>query len=317
MAPTMLSLWVSCASTCAVFSCGAFSLARSPVRHVMLLLWLLSRRSRLFLLPTLLRLIGMQPRPLMMLRWMLMISRYPLTQMLFLFTGMICLLTLSGATMMLERLRFSLRVSYPSLRLSSWVLVLLLRCGPIFVTDISHLVMLSTYLWCVRSMLCSRVTLLLMSSTPRALPSGVSLTLSRLWFVVLAAVVRLCGQTWSFIVSTSSYLAFAQSLSLGVLTCLLVVVFLFRRCLPSFVLRRHISGLLICLWFPLFLLPKLLCCLLTSLLHRSCPHLQGGVSPSFRRGSVVLAHLLWLLQQARSPRIRLSQEAERPEALFI
>jgi hypothetical protein len=252
----------------------------------------------------LLRLIGMQPRLSMMLRLMLMISRYPPTQMLLLLTEMICLLTLSGATMMLELLPFSLRVSYLSLRLSSWVSVLLLRCGPIFVSDISHLVMLSTYLWCVRSTLFSRVTLLLMSSTHRALPSGSRLTLSGQLFVLLAVVARLCGQTWSFIASMSSYLAFVQSLSLGVLTCLLVVVFLFQRCLQSFVLRRHASVLLVCLWFPLFLLPELLCRLLASPLRRSCPHLQGGrVTLLFRRGSAALAHLLWLLQQARSPRV--------------
>ena len=218
-----------------------------PVRLALLLLWLLPRRCHLFLLLMLLRLIGIQPRPLTMLRLMLMISRFPPTQMLFLFTEMICLLTLSGATMMLELLLFSLRVSYLSLRLSSWVSVLLLRCGPIFVSDISHLVMLSTYLWCVRSTLFSRVTLLLMSSTHRALPASASLTLSGQLFVVLAVVARLCGLTWSFIASMSSYLAFVQSLSLGVLTCLLVVVFLFRRCLQSFVLRRHASVLLVCL----------------------------------------------------------------------
>ena len=99
--------------------------------------------------------------------------------------------------------------------------------------------------------------------------------------MVLAVVARLYGQTWSFIVSMSSYLTFIQSLSLGVLTCLLVVVFLFRRYLPSFVLRRHASGLLVCLWFPLCLLPELLCRLLASPLDHSCPPLQGvGHPPS-------------------------------------
>ena len=83
----------------------------------------------------------------------------------------------------------------------------------------------------------------------------------------------------------SSYLALVQSLSLGMLTYLLVVVYLFRRCLQSFVLRRHDFVLLVCLRFPLFLLHELLCRLLASPLHRSCPDLQGeGYPPSLGEG---------------------------------
>jgi len=191
MAPTMLSLWASCVFTCVVFFCGAFSLARYPVRRALLLLWLLPHRCHLFLLLMLLRLTGIQPRPWMMLRLTLMISKCPLTQMPFPFTEMICLLTLSGATMMLELLLFSLRVSSLSLLRSSLASAPLQRCGLTSVSAISPLVMHSTYLCCVRSTLFSRVTLLLMSSTHRVLPSGVSLTLFGQWFVELAVAARL------------------------------------------------------------------------------------------------------------------------------
>ena len=74
----------------------------------------------------------------------------------------------------------------------------------------------------------------------------------------------------------SSYLVSVLSSSLDVLTCLLVVVFLSRRYLPSFVLRRPAFVLLVCLRFLLCWQPELLCRQLIPLLHRSCPHLQGG-----------------------------------------
>ena len=279
MAPTMPSLRGLCVSTCAVSFCGVFSLARSPVRLALLLLWLLPRQHRRFLLLMLLRLIAMPPRLSMILQLMPMISRCQPIRMPFLPIVMICLLTLSGAMMMLVLLLFSLRVSSLSLLRSSWDLAQLQRCGLISVSAISPLVMLSTYLWCVRSTHFSKVILLLMSSIPSALPSGASLTLFGQLFVEPVVAVRLLGLIWSFSGSMSSYLVSALSLSPDVLTCLLVVVFLSRRCLPSFVLRRPAFALLVCWWSRLCWLLGLLCRLLGSPLHRSSPHLQGGESP--------------------------------------
>lgn len=86
---------------------------------------------------------------------------------------------------------FSLLVFSLSLPLSLWVLVLLWRCGLIFASGINPLVILSTYQWFVRSMLFSRATPLLMSSTQRVLLFGVSLTPSAQLFVVLARAARL------------------------------------------------------------------------------------------------------------------------------
>ena len=94
-------------------------------------------------------------------------------------------------------------------------------------------------------MLFSRVTLLLMSSTYKVLPSGVSMTLFGQLFVAPVIAVRLLGLIWSFSGSMSSYLASSLSLSLAVLTCLLVVVFLSQRYLLSFVLRRPAFALLV------------------------------------------------------------------------
>ena len=90
----------------------------------------------------------------------------------------------------------------------------------------------------------SKVIPLLMSSIHSALPSGVSLTLFGPSFVELVVVVRLHGPIWSFSRFTSSYLVFALSSSLAVLTCSLVVVFLSRRYLLSFVLKRPAFALL-------------------------------------------------------------------------
>nr|XP_045086670.1 uncharacterized protein LOC123494693 [Aegilops tauschii subsp. strangulata] len=76
----------------------------------------------------------------------------------------------------------------------------------------------------------------------------------------------------------SSYLVSAPSLSPDGLTYLLVVMFLSRRHLLSFVLRRPVFALLGYLWFLQCWPPELLCHLLASLPHHSCPLLQGGVS---------------------------------------
>ena len=176
----------------------------------------------------------------------LTISRYPPIPMLSLCTGMIFLLILSGAMMMLELLLFSLQVSSLSLLWSSWALALLHRCGPIFVSAISPLAMLFTSLWCVRSTHFSKVILLLMSSIPSALPSGASLTLFGQLFVEPVFAVRIPGLIWSFSGSMSSYLVSGLSLSLDVLTCLLVVVFLSQRYWLSLVLRRPAFALLGC-----------------------------------------------------------------------
>src|SRR3954470_15578975 len=98
--------------------------------------------------------------------------------------------------------------------------------------------MLSTYLSCARSTHSSKVIPLLMSSIHSVLPSGVSLTLFGQLFVAPVVVVRLLGLIWSFSGSMSSYHVSALSLNRAVLTYLLVVVFLSRRCLLSFVLKR-------------------------------------------------------------------------------
>src|SRR4051812_10996929 len=115
-----------------------------------------------------------------------------------------------------------------------------------------------------------------MSSIHSALPSGASLTHCGQLFVELAVAARLRSLTWSFRGFMSFCLVSALSLSPDVLTCLPVVVFLSRRCLPSFVLRRHAFALLGCLWFLQYWLPGLLCRLPASLLRRSCLLLQGG-----------------------------------------
>jgi hypothetical protein len=126
-------------------------------------------------------------------------------------------------------------------------------------------------LWFVKSMLFSRVILLLMSSTPRVLLSGVSLTLFALRFVAPVRVVGRCAQTWSFSASMSSYLGSARSLSPAVRSCLLVVVFRFLRYYLSFELRRLASVVLV--------FSRLRLCLLLMVLHRrlllclSCGHL--------------------------------------------
>jgi hypothetical protein len=78
---------------------------------------------------------------------------------------------------MLVLLLFSPPVFCLSMLLSSWVFPLLLLSGLFFVSAISRLGMLSTYLWSARSMPFSRVILLLMSSTLRVLLFGVSLIL--------------------------------------------------------------------------------------------------------------------------------------------
>jgi hypothetical protein len=84
-------------------------------------------------------------------------------------------------------------------------------------------------LWFVRSMLFSRVILLLMSYTPRVLLSSVSLTLFALQFVAPARVAERCARTWSFSASMSSYLDSARSSSPAVRSCLLMVVLHFLR----------------------------------------------------------------------------------------
>ena len=94
--------------------------------------------------------------------------------------------------------------------------------------------------------------------------------------MALAAAVRLRGLTWSFRGFMSSYLVSAPSLSPDGLTYLLVVVFLSRRYLLSFVLRRPVFALLGYLWFLQYWPPELLCHLLASPLHHSCQLLQGG-----------------------------------------
>jgi hypothetical protein len=156
-----------------------------------------------------------------------------------------------------------------SLPLSLWVFLLLLTCGLIFFGAISHPGMVFICLWFVRSMPFSRVSLLLMSSTPRVLLSGVSLTLFTLRFVVPARVVGRCARTWSFSSSMSSYLGSARSSSPAVRSCLLMVMFRFPRCCLSSGLWRLASVVLVFLRF-------LLCLLLVVLLRRLLRQLSYG-----------------------------------------
>jgi hypothetical protein len=101
------------------------------------------------------------------------------------------LLILSGVMRMPVLRLFLLLVCCPSLLLSSWLFLLLMRCGIIFANGISPLVTLSICLWSVRSMLSSRVIPVLRSSTHRVQLFGVSLTLSALLSVVLVPVAGL------------------------------------------------------------------------------------------------------------------------------
>jgi hypothetical protein len=131
---------------------------------------------------------------------------------------MIKLLMVSGMMRMLVLRLFLLLVFCHSLPLSSWPLLLLLRCGITFASGISPLVTLFIYLWSVRSMLSSRVIPVLRSSTHRVQLFGISLTLSALLSVVLAPVAGLCGLIWSFSEYMSFCLGFVQSLSPDVLS---------------------------------------------------------------------------------------------------
>src|SRR4051812_27370021 len=79
----------------------------------------------------------------------------------------------------------------------------------------------------------------------------------------------------------SSYLVSALSLSLDVLTCLLVVVFLSRRYLHSFVLKRLTFVLLGCLQSLLRWLPELLWRLLVPLLPAPAHTFRGVGRPSY------------------------------------
>jgi hypothetical protein len=104
---------------------------------------------------------------------------------------MLRLLILSGVLRMPVLRLFLLLVFCPSLLLSSWFFLLLLRCGIIFANGISPLVTLSICLWSVGSMLSSRVIPILRSSIHRVHLFGVSLTLSALMSVVLVPIVGL------------------------------------------------------------------------------------------------------------------------------
>jgi hypothetical protein len=104
---------------------------------------------------------------------------------------MLRLLILSGVMRMLVLRLFSLLVFCHSSPLSSWPLLLLLRCGITFASGINPLVTLSICLWSIRSMLSSRVIPVLRSFTHRVQLFGDSLTLSALLYVVLAPVAGL------------------------------------------------------------------------------------------------------------------------------
>jgi hypothetical protein len=104
---------------------------------------------------------------------------------------MLRLLILSGLMRILVLQLFSLLVLCHSLLLISWLLLLFMRCGITFASGISPLVTLSIFSWSVRSMLSSRVILVLRSSTRKVQLFGVSLTLSALMSVVLAPVAGL------------------------------------------------------------------------------------------------------------------------------
>jgi hypothetical protein len=155
---------------------------------------------------------------------------------------------------MLVLLLFSLLVFCPSMLLSSWLFPLLLLSGLIFASAISRLEMHFICLWFVRSMLFSRVIPLLMLSTLRVLLSGVSLTLFVHLCVPPVPAAWLCALIWSFSASLSFYRGSARSLSRVVPSWWHVAVFRSLRYWLSFVLRRLVFVVLVCLRFPLFLL---------------------------------------------------------------
>ncbi|XP_044318468.1 uncharacterized protein [Triticum aestivum] len=280
--PSSLAL---CAFTCVASVSGVFFLARSAVRHVQFLRWPLLRQLHRFFLWMLIRSPRMRLSLLMRLLIVLMMGGFWLMRRLFRRIMVLCLFTPSGLMMMLVLQLFSLLVFCLSLLLNFWVFLLSLRCGPVFVSAISPLVMPYTSPWSVRSMLFSRVTLLLMTSMHRVLLSGASLILSAVLGVVPAPVARLSRPIWSFIASMSSCLGSVRSLSPGVLSCLLVAVFLSWRCFLRFVLRRLAYVVLVCWRFPLCSLLVLLRHLLhrpllARVLRRSCPLLlEAQVAP--------------------------------------
>uniref|UniRef100_A0A452Y101 Uncharacterized protein n=1 Tax=Aegilops tauschii subsp. strangulata TaxID=200361 RepID=A0A452Y101_AEGTS len=111
-------------------------------------------------------------------------------------------------------------------------------------------------------------------------------SLSAVLVVVLGPVARLSRPIWSFIASTSSCLGSVRSLSPGVLSSLLVAVFLSWRRFQRFVLRRLAYVVLVCWRFPLCSLLRLLPLhllhrpLLARVLRRSCPLLlEAQVAP--------------------------------------
>ncbi|XP_037447899.1 uncharacterized protein LOC119317533 [Triticum dicoccoides] len=281
--PSSLAL---CAFTCVASVSGVFFLARSAVCHVQFLRWPLLRRLHWFFLRMLIRPPRMRLSLLMRLLIVRMMRGFWLMRRLFRLIMVLCLFTPSGLMMMLMLQLFSLLVFCLSLLLSFWVFLLPLRCGPVFVSATSPLVMPYTFLWSVRSMLFNRVTLLLMTSMHRVMLSGASLILSAVLVVVLAPVARLSRPIWSFIASTSSCLSSVRSLSPGVLSCLLVAVFISCRPFLRFVLRRLAYVVLVCWRFPLCLLLGLLLRhllhrpLLARVLRRSCPLLlEAQVAP--------------------------------------
>ena len=286
MVLTTPSSLASCAFTCVASVSGVFFLARSAVRHVRFLRWPLLRRLHWFFLRMLIRPPRMRLRLLMRLLIVLMMRGFWLMRRLFRRIMVLCLFTPSGLMMMLVLQLFSLLVFCLSLLLSFWVFLLSSRCGPVFVSAMSPLVMPYTFLWFVRSMLFSRVTLLLMTFMHRVLLSGASLILSAVLVVVLAPAARLSRPIWSFIASTSSCLGSVRSLSPGVLSCLLVAVFLSWRRFLRFVLRRLAYVVLVCWRFPLCSLLGLLPLhllhrpILARVLRRSCPLLlEAQVAP--------------------------------------
>ncbi|XP_073359353.1 uncharacterized protein [Aegilops tauschii subsp. strangulata] len=175
MVLTTPSSLASCAFTCVAFVSGVFFLARSAVRHVRFLQWPLLRRLHWFFLRTLIRPPRMRLSLLMRLLIVPMMRGFWPMRRLFRRIMVLCLFTPSGLMMMLVLQLFSLLVFCLSLLLSFWVFLLFFRCGPVFVSAMSPLVMPYTFLWFVRSMLFSRVTLLLMTFMHRVLLSGAQL----------------------------------------------------------------------------------------------------------------------------------------------
>ena len=108
------------------------------------------------------------------------------------------------------------------------------------------------------------------------------------------------------------------SLSLDVLSCLLVAVFLFPRCFLNFMLRRLASVVLVSFIFPLCSLLELLLqqCLLAPVLRRYCPLLRV-VRPTLVKAALVLVLIVTTATGMVTPSLTASRRSMHYGNLLI